>query len=177
MSQDDLSTPSAPSRSTEPLPHRPLSVTFSKTPIPNPASWKHVVVSLSPRKQQQIMAGIGRLHSVDSPFPTWSVVGEALSTALLFESAGLHVVFSMKLHQKDVLLFTRNNSPGMSTGAGASSAALEKTGRILDVDFVKRLEGAVWEAHWQEARPTLAHFVRGCACIHFNIKMLSLGES
>ena len=97
------------------------------------------------------MDGLGRLHSEESRFSTWSVIGEAVSRALLSESAGLYLQSAMKLHHKDFLLFTRTEATRDDATAG-----------ILEVDFVQKIKGAEWQGHWQEARPTLAHFVRNC---------------
>ncbi|KAI1506408.1 hypothetical protein F5X99DRAFT_2063 [Biscogniauxia marginata] len=145
MSQENLHTPAASSLET----YYSVSLVLSDAPLPNPASWEHVVVSLSSRQQEQIMNGIGRSHSDESPFSTWSVIGEALSMALLSESAGLYVQSTMKLHRKDFLLFARTKA-----------AREDGTGGIIEVEFLQKLKGAEWQGHWQEARPTLAHFVR-----------------
>ncbi|OIW34376.1 hypothetical protein CONLIGDRAFT_2179 [Coniochaeta ligniaria NRRL 30616] len=161
MSQENLHTPvgsSAEARSS-------VSLILSNTPLPNPASWEHVVVSLSSRKQEQIMDGIGRSHSEESPFSTWSIVGEALSMALLSESAGLYVQSTLKLHRKDFLLFTRKGAAHEDGTAG-----------ILEVDFLQKLKGDEWQGHWQEARPTLAHFVRDCSFISWRNKKKQRGH-
>lgn len=150
MPQDNHPT-SAESSSPEST--HPVSLVFPETPVPNPATWKHVVLSLSPRKQEQIMDGVGRSHSEEFRFSTWSVVGEALSQALLSESAGLYVQSTLKLHRKDFLLFTRTKEAAPEDGTA---------GGIIEVDFVQRLKNDEWQGHWQEARPTLVHFVRQC---------------
>ncbi|PTB70922.1 hypothetical protein BBK36DRAFT_782 [Trichoderma citrinoviride] len=145
MSHEKLQTPAASSPATS----HSVSLILSDVLPPNPGSWKHAVVSLSSRKQEHIMDGLGRLHSEESRFSTWSVIGEAVSRALLSESAGLYLQSAMKLHHKDFLLFTRTAATGDDATAG-----------ILEVDFVQKIKGAEWQGHWQEARPTLAHFVR-----------------
>lgn len=175
MSQDATGTPSAPAP--EAPSHPALSVTFSNDQLPSAASWKHLVTSLSSQQQQQIMDGIGRLHSEESPFPTWFAVGEALSTALLSDPSSVNVQSSMKLDEKDYVLFTRNaNSLGSSTSANASGAP-GGTKLILEVELLQKLEGGVWQAHWQEARPTMAQFVKMCACTPFQYQLINFKGS
>ena len=53
------------------------------------------------------MEGIGHLHSEESRFSTWNVVGEALSNALLSEPDGLYVQSTTKIHRKVFLLYTK----------------------------------------------------------------------
>lgn len=147
MSQDEQDTQT----NHQPENHESISLVVSNIPIPDIASWEHVVVALSPRKQEQIMNGMGRLHSEECRVSTWLVVRDALSTALFSDPAGLYVQSSMELHRKDFLLFTRTNA-----------SRKDGTGGVLEVDFSNKLQGATWQGHWQEARPALACFVRDC---------------
>lgn len=126
-----------------------VTLVLSNAPPPDPESWEHVVVSLSSRKQDQIMSSVRRSHSEASPFGTWSVIGEALSTVLLAVSAGLYMQSTMKVHNKDFLLFKQTKT-----------ASEEGTKGIIEVDFTQKLESSRWQGHWQIARPTLAHFVK-----------------
>ncbi|KAI0437125.1 hypothetical protein F4803DRAFT_556305 [Xylaria telfairii] len=145
MSQENLKKPTDSS----PEASHPVLLVFPDIPLPNPACWRHVVVSLSSRKQQQIMESIGHSHSEESLFSTWSIIGEALSMALLSQSAGFYVQTHMKLRRKDFLLFTRTEATCEDGTAG-----------ILEVNFVQKLKGAEWQGHWQEAPSTLANLVR-----------------
>ena len=97
------------------------------------------------------MESIGRLHSEESCFSTWSVVGEALSNALLPEPDGLYLQSTTKIHRKDFLLFTRKND-----------ARADGTRGILEIDFTQKLEEAKWQCHWQQARPQFVHVVKTC---------------
>jgi hypothetical protein len=119
------------------------------TPIPDPASWEHIVIALSPQKQEQLLKGVEHRQSEVSHLSTWSIIGNALSTALLSTPAGLYVQSSMKLHRKDFLLLTRTDA-----------TRKDGTGGILEMHISNKLPGAAWQGHWQEARPTIAHFVR-----------------
>ncbi|KAM3516475.1 hypothetical protein NHJ13051_009877 [Beauveria bassiana] len=127
----------------------PITLILSNASLPDPASWEHVLVALSSSKQDQIMRGIGRSHSEASRFSTWSVIGESLSMALISESAALYMQLTMTLHRKDFLLFKRKTAANTTGTAG-----------IIEVDFTQKLEATRWQGHWQNARPTLAHFVR-----------------
>ena len=154
-----------PQDDASPAIHGSVSLIISNTPVPDSANWQHVVVALSPMKQEQIMQGIGRTHSEESRLSTWSVVGNALSTALLSTSAGLYVQSRMKLHRKDFLLFTRTRT---------NAAREDGSGGILEIDFSNKLQGSTWQGHWQHARPSITHFVKQCESRREPILMFTL---
>lgn len=120
-------------------------------PLPDLADWEHIVVYLSLWKQEQIMEGIGRVHSEESHFSTWIVVGEGLSNALLSEPDGLYVQSATKIHRKDFLLYTRKRD-----------ARADGTRGNLEIDFTQRLETTKWQCHWRKARPQFVHVVKTC---------------
>jgi hypothetical protein len=130
---------------------RSLSLRFSNHLLPDPATWEHIVVSLSSRKQRQIMEGLGGSHSEASRFATWSVVGRALSACLLSDEDGLYIQSTTRILRRDFLLFARTEG----TGEGGTRG-------IIEVDFTQRLEPALWQTHWQRARPRLARHVKTC---------------
>lgn len=140
-------TPSSPSAELK----RSLSLRFSNYILPDPATWEHVIVSLSSRKQRQIMEGLGGSHSEASRFATWSVVGRALSISLLSEEDGLYIQSTTRILRRDFLLFARTNAAGEDGTRG-----------IIEVDFTQRHEPAQWQTHWQKARPQLARHVKTC---------------
>lgn len=115
-------------------------------------------VALSRRKQSKIMEGIDRVHSHDLPFPTWTVVSQALSAALFAQPDCLRLKSTMNLHQKDYLLFEQ--ASGSGPGNESTTAIISKC--IREVDFVSQLDGLTWLCHWKPARPVIANLVQNC---------------
>ncbi|MCJ1405059.1 hypothetical protein MMC11_008285 [Xylographa trunciseda] len=108
----------------------------------------YVVVALSQQKQAQIMKTVGQVHCHNQPFPTWSLLGQALSKALFTELGLLRLKSTMELHQKDYLLFERDFDGEFVN----TSDTAEATEYILEVDFGK-LHDSEWLGYWKPARP------------------------
>ena len=140
------------------------------TPLPDPASWEHVVVALSTKKQGQLLKGTGHDDNAGQqpglpPYlSAWPIIAKALSVALLSRPDGLYVQSGMEVHRKDFLLFTRTDA-----------VRKDGTGGILEMHIANTLPAAApvsasdaadaatlpsWQGHWQEARPTIVHFVK-----------------
>ena len=107
------------------------------------------------------MEGIGHLHSEESRFSTWNVVGEALSNALLSEPDGLYVQSTTKIHRKVFLLYTKKKKK--------KDARADGTRGILEVDFTQKLEATKWQGYWQKARPQFVHVEKTCKLLQHRI--------
>ncbi|KAI9904995.1 hypothetical protein N3K66_001524 [Trichothecium roseum] len=173
MSQEEPGSPPNPSpkkkQSSATAPSPPEII--PNTPLPDPASWEHVVVALSAKKQGQLLKGTGHDDNAGQqpglpPYlSAWPIIAKALSAALLSRSDGLYVQSSMEVHRKDFLLFTRTDA-----------VRKDGTGGILEMHIANTLPAAApasdsdaaaaaaaapsWQGHWQEARPTIVHFVK-----------------
>ncbi|TAQ86509.1 hypothetical protein B7494_g5160 [Chlorociboria aeruginascens] len=115
----------------------------------------YIVVALSQRKQSQIMKTVGQVHCENQPFPTWDLVGQALSEALFKEQGRLKLKSTMELYQKDYLLFERNFE-----GCVSKSSTAPFTESILEIDFGRQSDGLTWLEYWKIARPVVAKFVK-----------------
>lgn len=122
----------------------------------------YIVVALSQRKQSKIMEGIGRVHSHDQPFPTWTIVGQALSKALFNQPECLRLKSTMDLHQKDYLLF-EHASDRESMSIPPTTTAAEC---ILEVDFGTQLDDRTWLGYWKTSRRVVAALVRNSTALN-----------
>lgn len=128
----------------------------------------YVVVALSQRKQSQIMSTVGKSHCENQPFPTWNLVGQALSEALFNGQGHLKLKSTMDMHRRDYLLFER-----IFEGRRISkSSTAPVTQSILEVDFGRQLD-CMWLGYWKRARPVVEKLVRECWC-HSSIILFSL---
>ena len=118
----------------------------------------YIVVALSQRKQSQIMKTVGQVHRENQPFPTWSLVGQALSEALFNEQGRLRLKSTMELHQKDYLLFERD----FEGGCVSKSSTAPVTESILEVDFGRQSDCSTWLGYWKIARPVVEKLVKNC---------------
>ena len=165
MSQEELD----PSANPSPENQSSAPQIIPNTPLPDPASWEHVVIALSPQKQEQLMKGIEHVESEEPRLSTWPIIARAISTALLSTPSGLYVQSSMQLHRKDFLLFTRTDSKRR-----------DGTGGILEMHISNNHQGATWQGHWQQARPTIAHFLKESKLLSktaFHIAWTDIGNS
>lgn len=118
----------------------------------------YIVVALSQRKQSQIMETVGQVHCHDQPFPTWSLVSQALSKALFAEPNRLRLKSAMELHQKDYLLFEQD----FDSGPVSTPDTAIVTESILEIDFGKQLDRMTWLGYWKPARLVVVELVRNC---------------
>lgn len=116
----------------------------------------YVVVALSQRKQIQIMSTVGKVHREDQPFPTWSLVGQALSEALFNGQGHLKLKSTMEMHRRDYLLFERIFEGSCMRKSSTASDS------ILEIDFGSQLDGFTWLGYWKIARPVVETLVRNC---------------
>ncbi len=116
----------------------------------------YIVVALSQRKQSQIMKTVGQVHCENQPFPTWSLVGQALSEALFNEQGRLRLKSTMELHRKDYLLFERD----FEGGCVSKSRTAPVTESILEIDFGRQSDCSTWRGYWTLARPVVKKPVR-----------------
>lgn len=124
---------------------------------------RYVVVALSERKQCKIMESVGQMYCQDQPFPTWNLVGRALSKALFVHPDCLLLKSRMELHQRDYLLFERVVDPESAKLSGTTASA----GSVLEVGFGKHSKGAIWEGYWKIARPIVVRYVQNCRTFRF----------
>lgn len=118
----------------------------------------YIVIALSQRKQNKIMEAVGRVHSPAQPFPTWTVVIQALSKALFIQPDCLRLKSTMELHQRDYLLLEQAFNGG-SVNASSKATAPEC---IFEVDFGKQSDSMTWLCYWKLARPVVADLVQNC---------------
>ena len=130
------------------------NLSFTETSCFDPQQRCCFVAALSQRKQNKIMEGIGCLHSQDQPFPTWMIVGQALSKA--FDISALQLKSTMELHHRDYLLFEKASIDGLSLKPGTAPE------RIPEVDFGTQSDHTTWLGHCKIARPVVPDLVRNC---------------
>lgn len=118
----------------------------------------YIVVALSQRKQSQIMQTVGQTHVSEQPFPTWNLLGQALSQAFFDEPHRLRLKSTMELHHKDYLLFEQDIDGGARNISGTATV----TESILEVDFGKQSDRTTWSGYWKTARPVVAKLVQNC---------------
>lgn len=120
----------------------------------------YVVIALSQRKQSQIMNTLGKTHNETQPFPTWNLVGQAISQAFFNTPIQLKLKSTMEMHHRDYLLF--ENTFGDRSPSRISSAPAVET--IFEVSFVKQAEGdPTWLGYRKVARSVVARLVRDCS--------------
>jgi hypothetical protein len=56
----------------------PAPQIIPNTPLPDPASWEHIVIALSPQKQAQLLKGIEHTLSERPQLSTWPIIANAL---------------------------------------------------------------------------------------------------
>lgn len=118
----------------------------------------YIVVALSQRKQTQIIETVGQVNCHDQPFPTWSLLGQALPKAFFTEPGRLRLKSTMELQQKDYLLFEQDFDNGSANTP--STATITKS--ILEVDFWKQMDHTTWLGYWKTARPIVVGLVHNC---------------
>ena len=118
----------------------------------------YIVVALSRRKQVKIMEAVGQVHSHDQPFPTWSLVSQALSKALFAGPSRLQLKSTMELHQKDYLLFEQDFESGF-VNTSSNATVIDCT---FEVDFGEQLDRITWLGYWKPARTVVAGLVQQC---------------
>jgi hypothetical protein len=134
--------------------HDVLQLFFNQDPHFDIRQKLYIVVALSQRKQSRLMETVGQVHCSNQPFPTWGLVGQALSKAFFNVPGRLGLKSTMELHRKNYLLFEQDfDSESVNTATVTDS--------VLEVYFEKRLDRR-WLCYWRPARPVVVKFVKDC---------------
>ena len=110
-----------------------------------------------------IMESVGQSHNHNQPFPTWELVGRAVSRALFDQENCLLLKSTMVLHHKDYLLFERDVSL-------KPSPLVPHAGSVVEVYFERLSGSSTWECYWKIARPVVVRHVQSCKHIIITLR-------